>query len=78
LTKQPNTKVQRIPARSLKRIQLSKGIFSRVARKLGVSVPAVTLVAHGKRSSKRITRALETELSRIEKIVDEIDSESAA
>jgi hypothetical protein len=55
---------------------LSKGIFSRVAKQLSVSIPSVTRVANGERRSQKITAALVAELQRIEAELEE--SESAA
>lgn len=68
----------RIPIVSLKRIQLSKGIFSRIARELGVTVGAVTRVANGEKRSKRIAAAIEAELHRIDNIVKKTKRQSAA
>ena len=51
----------------LKRYQLYRGLYSRVARKLGVDRSYVSRVARGERRSKEIEAALAQELKRIER-----------
>jgi transcriptional regulator with XRE-family HTH domain len=41
------------------------GMFSRVARRLGVAASYVSMVARGKRKSETIERALEAEVSNV-------------
>jgi transcriptional regulator with XRE-family HTH domain len=41
------------------------GMFSRVARRLGVAASYVSMVARGKRKSETIERALENEVSNV-------------
>lgn len=53
--------------RALERYRRYRGLYSRVARQLGVDRSLVSRVARGQRRSKRIEAALEAELSRIEK-----------
>ena len=50
-----------------KRYQLYRGLYSRVARKLGVDRSYVSRVARGERRSKDIEAALTSELKRIER-----------
>ena len=50
-----------------KRYQLYRGLYSRVARKLGVDRSYVSRVARGERASKEIEAALNIELKRIER-----------
>jgi|SRR5438270_1386977 transcriptional regulator with XRE-family HTH domain len=50
-----------------KRYQLYRGLYSRVARKLGVDRSYVSRVARGERQSKDIEDALASELKRIER-----------
>ncbi len=52
--------------RELSRYALYRGLFSRVARQLGVDRSLVSRVAGGKRRSKRVEQALRDELRRIE------------
>jgi transcriptional regulator with XRE-family HTH domain len=52
--------------RELSRYALYRGLFSRVARQLGVDRSLVSRVANGKRKSKRVEQALREELRRIE------------
>lgn len=51
-----------------KRYQLYRGLYSRVARKLGVDRSYVSRVARGERQSKDIEAALQAELKRIERV----------
>ena len=53
--------------RALERYRRYRGLYSRVARQLGVDRSLVSRVARGERRSKRIEAALNAELSRIEK-----------
>ena len=41
------------------------GMFSRVARRLGVAASYVSMVARGKRSSETVERALENEVAKV-------------
>jgi transcriptional regulator with XRE-family HTH domain len=50
-----------------KRYQLYRGLYSRVAKKLGVDRSYVSRVARGERASKEIEEALQQELKRIER-----------
>ncbi len=50
-----------------KRYQLYRGLYSRVARKLGVDRSYVSRVARGERRSQQIEAALNSELKRIER-----------
>ncbi len=50
-----------------KRYQLYRGLYSRVAQKLGVDRSYVSRVARGERQSKDIEAALQSELKRIER-----------
>jgi transcriptional regulator with XRE-family HTH domain len=45
-----------------------RGLYSRVARRLGVDRSYVSRVARGERRSKRVERALQAELKRIGKL----------
>ena len=49
------------------RIREYRGLYSRVARELGVDRSYVSRVASGERVSERVQRALEREVTRIEK-----------
>ncbi len=51
---------------ALKRYSLYRGLYSRVARQLGVDRSYVSRVARGERRSPRIEAALKAELRRIE------------
>jgi hypothetical protein len=51
----------------LRRATQYYGMYSRIARELGVSSNHVRMVAMGQRRSKRIERALAREIARIEK-----------
>jgi transcriptional regulator with XRE-family HTH domain len=53
---------------NFKRYQLYRGLYSRVARKLGVDRSYVSRVARGERRSPDIEAALQAELKRIERI----------
>jgi hypothetical protein len=48
--------------------RLFDGVFSRVAKQLGVDPSYVSRVADGKRNSEQIMRALEAEMKRLEKL----------
>lgn len=50
-----------------KRYQLYRGLYSRVARKLGVDRSYVSRVARGERHSAEIEAALQAEIKRIER-----------
>jgi len=52
------------------RTQLTNGIFSRIARSLGLSRNHVREVAKGNRRSSRVESALEAEFARIERKVE--------
>ncbi len=56
-SKQPN----------LKRYHLYRGLYARVARKLGVDRSYVSRVARGERQSPEVEAALAAELKRIER-----------
>jgi hypothetical protein len=53
----------------LNRHQLYRGIYSRVAKQLGIDRSYVSRVASGKRRSEKVERALKRELERIEKML---------
>jgi hypothetical protein len=53
--------------KQLKRYQLYRGLYSRVARKLKVDRSYVSRVARGERQSEEVQAALQTELKRIER-----------
>jgi hypothetical protein len=44
---------------------VQRGLFARVAKKLGIDPSYVSRVAHGQRQSKRISVAIQAELNRI-------------
>ncbi len=48
---------------------LYRGVYSRVARRVGVDPSYVSRVARGERVSAKVERALLTELHRVEKAV---------
>lgn len=52
----------------LNRHQLYRGIYSRVAKQLGIDRSYVSRVASGERKSEKVERALMREIERIEKI----------
>lgn len=52
---------------ALNRYQLYRGLYSRVARQLGVDRSYVSRVARGERRSERVEAALRAEVKRIEK-----------
>jgi len=56
-----------IKERAFERYRLYHGLYSRVARKLGVDRSYVSRVARGERRSRRIEAALEAEIKRIER-----------
>lgn len=47
---------------------LHRGVYARVARKLGIDASYVSRVAAGQRESDRIRRALVSELERIQRM----------
>ena len=49
--------------------QLYLGIYSRVAKSLGVNVATVSRVARRQKTSKRITDALRREYARIDRLI---------
>ncbi len=51
---------------ALKRYRLYRGLYARVARRLGVDRSYVSRVARGERRSARVEAALKAELRRIE------------
>ena len=51
---------------ALKRYRLYRGLYARVARRLGVDRSYVSRVARGERRSQRVEAALRNELRRIE------------
>ncbi len=53
---------------NFKRYQLYRGLYSRVAQKLGVDRSYVSRVARGERKSPEIEAALQAEIKRIERI----------
>lgn len=53
----------------LNRHQLYRGIYSRVAKQLGIDRSYVSRVASGERSSEKVEAALKRELARIEKML---------
>ena len=55
------------PATPLEWSRLFRGLYGRVARRVGVDVSYVSHVARGERRSERIERALNSELARIER-----------
>ena len=61
------TKKNHTRERVLERYRLYHGLYSRVARKLGVDRSYVSRVARGERRSPRIEAALEAEIKRIER-----------
>ena len=48
---------------------LYRGVYSRVARRVGVDPSYVSRVARGERVSSKVERALLAELQRVEKVV---------
>jgi hypothetical protein len=54
----------------LARHSLYRGVYSRVARQLGLDRSYVSRVASGERKSKHVEAALLAEIKRIEKIAD--------
>jgi len=53
--------------KELEVLELYRGVYSRVARKLGVDPSYVSRVARGERQSKSIEKALLAEVRRIER-----------
>ncbi len=60
------------------RPRLYKGIYSRIARKLGVSRSHVRQVGEGKKRSRRIELALTAECRRIERQIEKFAGENVA
>lgn len=66
--------------RTMTRIQayaLQRGLFSRVAKKLGVDPSYVSRVANGYRTNKRIMRVIEAELNKIDGATRKIKQQSS-
>jgi DNA-binding transcriptional regulator YdaS (Cro superfamily) len=63
LTKEPTSK-------RWKRHSLYVGLQSRIARTLGVSSAAVCQVMSGKKTSARISKAIDREIARIEREIE--------
>jgi transcriptional regulator with XRE-family HTH domain len=55
-------------SRELARYARYRGLYARVARRVGVDRSYVSRVARGERRSKRVEQALQAELKRIRKI----------
>ena len=55
-------------SRELARYVQYRGLYARVARRLGVDRSYVSRVARGERQSRRVERALQAELKRIGKL----------
>jgi transcriptional regulator with XRE-family HTH domain len=55
------------PTTPLEWSRLFRGLYGRVAKRVGVDASYVSRVARGERHSEKIERALNTELARIEK-----------
>jgi transcriptional regulator with XRE-family HTH domain len=53
----------------LNRHQLYRGVYSRVAKQLGIDRSYVSRVASGERKSEKVERALLREIQRIEKMI---------
>jgi hypothetical protein len=52
---------------TLRRAYLAqRGLFARVAKKLGLDPSYISRVANGKRQSERISQAIETELNKMQ------------
>jgi transcriptional regulator with XRE-family HTH domain len=64
------TNKDNIKKRELSRHALYRGLFSRVARQLGVDRSLVSRVASGERRSKRVEEGLREELRRIEEALN--------
>lgn len=64
---QDTTRIRPIP-----RPGLYYGLYSRVARQLGVTPSVVRKVAIGLRKSRRIRKALQAEIRRIERAVSKV------
>lgn len=54
---------------ALTRHSLYRGVYSRVARQLGVDRSFVSRVAHGQRRSARVEAALRKEIARIDRVL---------
>lgn len=52
---------------ALRRYRLYRGLYARVARRLGVDRSYVSRVARGQRTSPKVEAALDAELKRIER-----------
>jgi transcriptional regulator with XRE-family HTH domain len=61
--KNPSTKAV------LNRHQLYRGIYSRVAKQLGIDRSYVSRVASGERTSEKVQKALLREIDRVEKMM---------
>lgn len=57
----------KVSTRILGRPLLYRGVYTRVARKVGVSRQFVAMVGRGMKRSKKVEAALLSEISRIEK-----------
>lgn len=53
----------------LNRHQLYRGVYSRVAKQLGIDRSYVSRVASGERKSEKVQKALMRELQRIDRLV---------
>lgn len=53
---------------ALNRLQLYRGIYSRVAKQLGIDRSYVSRVASGERKSEKVEKALLREIERVEKM----------
>jgi len=53
----------------LNRHQLYRGVYSRVAKQLGIDRSYVSRVASGERKSDRVEKALLREIQRIERVI---------
>lgn len=57
--------------RESERLRHYRGLFSRVAREVGVDRSYVSRVARGERQSERVQNALNREIARIEKLASQ-------
>jgi hypothetical protein len=53
-------------SRLLRSYLANRGLFARVAKKLGLDPSYISRVANGERKSKRISQAIESELNKIQ------------
>jgi transcriptional regulator with XRE-family HTH domain len=53
----------------LKRHQLYRGVYSRVAKELGIDRSYVSRVASGERRSEKVEKAILREIERVEKMM---------